>query len=232
VKSLTGCHWGQFEQVRHECHTDQPPQTEAPSTMHGLLARLQKCLATPDLDGMVRKILTMIYWPTFIRRFVILVLDVGFHQPIMLQGFTGCEKTSAVNLLFNMLDLFTEKAGWTLSSGDCHDAIGKDTIDKKSMAPQGAHQIIFFDEPNTSPASCATVNRLVESSSQSGEATTCYIAAINPYNEVSGRRLKAQSDGFHQRKRVRLVGFFNDISPHGSNGSHQSRQLSRRHKRA
>jgi hypothetical protein len=41
-----------------------------------------------------------------LRRFVVLFLHVGFHQPIMLERNTGCRKTKVVQLPFNMIELY------------------------------------------------------------------------------------------------------------------------------
>jgi hypothetical protein len=181
--------WSQTEQDLYDyCHS-----RERGDTITDLSDLLKALAQVANSDNVARQLLSITFTPTFLRRFVILILHVVLRQPIMLRGFTGCGKTSVVNLLFNLIKTYGDDFRWRSESIDCHGNVReRDVVSRienfTNSGGTGSIQfIVFFDELNTSPASCSMIDRMLNGEpgpNLDKPKNLSFIAAINPYVEV------------------------------------------------
>ncbi|OHT13154.1 hypothetical protein TRFO_16819 [Tritrichomonas foetus] len=160
------------------------------------LEKLQKNCENCD-DRTTKEINSIFFTVSFVKRFIIMVIRIILHQPLMIEGFTGVGKTAIVNLLSLLITIAKNDTSfqWTLHSLDCHGALQQKDIESyiEPIINSGDsnNHIFFFDELNTSPGSCYVVNLmndyclikqiLKQKEEQNDDIKCSFIAAINPY---------------------------------------------------
>lgn len=166
------------------------------STKEECLAELQE--VSQSSEKIIADVVHMTYTVPFVVRFFILLAHVTFRESIVLEGYTGCGKTSVIQLMLSLLKL---SAGTNVAFGcwkdlviDCHGNVHSGEVEKQIERCSEISQryVVFFDELNTSPASCYILGRMMNPKATFQSVATAtlaqrisFVGAINPYSVVN-----------------------------------------------
>ena len=146
-------------------------------------------------NSLLAQAVHMTYTLPFTMRFLILLLHVTLGEPLVLEGYTGCGKTSVIQLLFTLLKLSYSKDGdsqyaqWNPVTIDCHGNIQHEMITQTldTCNTTNCKYVVFLDELNTSPASDFMIYLMMNNEKKIGVSNPpiSFVAAINPHSVVS-----------------------------------------------
>lgn len=157
----------------------------------GIITKIKNYFAERNLNYW--DIIKMSFSKTYFCRFVELLLKITFQYFEILEGETGCGKTSSIQLLKALLKLFPppyfgsnpEQINFKYAGIDLHGNYTQTNFqeDIQKFSNTSSKVIIFLDEINTSPAFQYIIDFIFNNPRVSA-STYSFIGAINKYVEV------------------------------------------------
>ncbi|KAK8863691.1 hypothetical protein M9Y10_011381 [Tritrichomonas musculus] len=209
--------WSEIDKLLHEYFkTHSNVQIEKVNNINKLIIQMKSELSKHEN---IWNIIKISFSKTYFCRFIEIILKIYYQHFSILQGDTGCGKTSVVNLLNDVLtlaksDLKTSKqvVNWSFFMIDFHGnftqkdfmaRINKIEYEKSTLNRDNYGNekiIIFLDELNTSPAYYYVIDQILNKTSK----FFSYIAAINAKDTIDKIKQELSRVGIRQKINLQL----------------------------